>query len=120
MIYGIGCDLTEVARMKKAAERESFLKRAFSQAELDRFAMFRDPSESMAGAWAAKEAFSKALHTGVTGFSLTEVSVLHRDNGEPYLSLSGNAAKLAEGLKVHISISHEHEYAQAFCVLEKD
>ena len=67
----------------------------------------------MAGAWAAKEAFSKALHTGVTGFSLDEITVMHGENGEPYLLLSGNAAKAAEGLTVHISISHIKEFAQA-------
>ncbi len=119
MIYGIGCDIAEVARMKRAAERESFMKRAFSAAERERFSRLRVPYESMAGAWAAKEAFGKALHTGILGFTLDEVSVLHRENGEPYLELTGNAAKAAEGLTIHISISHEHEYAQAFCVLER-
>ncbi|SDA22031.1 holo-[acyl-carrier protein] synthase [Ruminococcus sp. YE71] len=120
MIYGIGCDITEIARMRRAAEKEHFVRRAFSEQERQRFDGMRDPCESMAGAWAAKEAFGKALHTGVSGFSLDEVSVLHGENGEPYLELTGNAAKAAEGLTVHISISHEHDYAQAFCVLEKD
>lgn len=120
MIYGIGCDIIEVERVKNAAGRDSFRRRAFSAAELERFDKMNAPWQSMAGAWAAKEAFSKALHTGVSGFSLDEITVMHGENGEPYLLLSGNAAKAAEGLTVHISISHIKEFAQAYCVIEKN
>lgn len=119
MIYGIGCDIAEVARIRKASERESFLRRVFSESELAAFAKLKDPCESMAGAWAAKEAFSKALHTGVRGFELTDISVLHDKLGAPYLELCGSAKMAAKALKVHISISHTHEYAVAYCVLER-
>lgn len=114
--FSAGCDLVEVARVKKAAEREGFRRRAFSEKELSRFSEMPSPYESMAGTWAAKEAFAKALRTGVRGFSLNEITVAHDGLGAPYFILEGCAAKCAEGLRFSLSISHTKEYAQAFCV----
>ncbi|MCR5142425.1 MAG: holo-ACP synthase [Ruminococcus sp.] len=119
MIAGVGCDLIEVERVKRAASRESFCRRAFSAEEMEFFSQFRDPAQEMAGVWAVKEAFSKSIGTGVRGFSLNEITVAHDELGAPYLVLCGNAAKCAGDRRFHISISHTKEYAQAFCVAEK-
>lgn len=119
MIVGIGCDIVEVARIKKAAERECFLRRAFSHEELEKFSKLSNRYEHMAGAWAAKEAFAKALGTGVSGFSLDEITVAHNKLGAPFFKLYGSALAAAEGLTLHVSISHIKDYAQAFCVAEK-
>lgn len=116
MSYAAGCDLVEVARIKKAAEREGFCRRAFSEEEMLRFSEMKYPYESMAGAWAAKEAFAKALRTGVRGFSLNEITVAHDELGAPFFKLSGQAAAAAEGMGFSISISHTKDYAQAFCI----
>ncbi|MCD8094767.1 MAG: holo-ACP synthase [Ruminococcus sp.] len=116
MIYSVGCDIIEVARIKKSAESESFMCRAFSAEEIERFSLTPHPAQSMAGAWAAKEAFAKSLKTGVRGFSLDEITIAHDELGAPYFKLSGNAKKAAEGLELHLSISHTKEYAQAFCI----
>ena len=63
-------------------------------------------------------AFSKALGTGIRGFSLREVRVAENELGKPYFILSGRAGKLAEGLELSLSISHEREYAVAMVVAE--
>ena len=76
------------------------------------------PAAHYAARFAAKEAFSKALGTGIKGFSLTEIEIREDDNGKPYFVLSGRAAKLAEGLSLHLSMSHEREEAVAMVVAE--
>ena len=119
MIAGIGCDLIEVERVRRAAQRESFCRRAFSQEEMEFFAGFRDPAQEMAGVWAVKEAFSKALGTGIRGFSLNEITVSLDELGAPFLKLTGNAKKCAGDLTFHITISHTKDYAQAYCAAEK-
>ncbi len=119
MIAGIGCDLIEVARVRRAAARESFCRRAFSPEEREFFSQFNDPAQEMAGVWAVKEAFSKSIGTGVRGFSLNEITVAHDELGAPYLKLAGNALNCAGDRIFHITISHTKEYAQAFCVAEK-
>ena len=123
MIVGTGCDITEIERIKKASANAAFMRRAFSQKEIERFEKMRSPYSSMAGAWAAKEAFAKALGTGVRGFSLSEITVSHDDLGKPYLELEKNAAYALNGLVsgsavLHISISHCSDHATAFCVIE--
>jgi holo-[acyl-carrier protein] synthase len=116
MRYAVGCDLVEVARIKKAAERESFCRHAFSKEEMLRFSNMKFPYESMAGVWAAKEAFAKALGTGVRGFSLNEITVAHDELGAPFFKLVGRTADAAAELEFSLSISHTKDYAQAFCI----
>lgn len=117
-MYSVGIDMVEIGRIKKCAESRHFVERVFSDEEQTLFASKKDPYESMAGNWAAKEAFSKALGTGVRGFALSEVSVLRNELGAPYLKLSGKAKDIAEksGLRFSISITHTAEYAQAICI----
>ena len=75
-------------------------------------------SEYYAARFAAKEAFSKALGTGINGFSLTEIEIAENEKGKPYFILSGRAEKLAEGLTLHLSMSHERDAAVAMVVAE--
>ena len=74
-----------------------------------------EKAEHLAGAFAAKEAFAKALGTGIRGFSLCEVEVLHDTLGAPYFALSGKAAALAEAraLEFTLSITHTGTLAAA-------
>lgn len=118
-MYRIGIDLVEISRIKKSVQSDKFMKRVFSEEETALFSAMKNPFESMAGNWAAKEAFSKALGTGVVGFSLNEVSVLRNKLGAPYLKLSGNALKLAEGFEFSVSITHTDELAQAAVIAYK-
>ena len=73
----------------------------------------------MAANFAAKEAFSKALGTGLRGFRLTEVQVLRDEWGAPFFQLDGTAAERARGLCFSVSLTHTREYAQAFVLAEE-
>ena len=74
---------------------------------------------SAAADWAAKEAFSKALGTGVRGFELNEVSCLRDELGAPYLVLTGKAKQAAEGLAFSVSLTHTAELASAIVIAYK-
>ena len=112
MIRGIGVDICRCSRFEGKERR--FLERIFSPEEL---AVSRK-NEYLASRFAAKEAFSKALGTGIKGFSLTEITVREDELGKPYFHLEGKASALASGLSFHLSISHEEEYAVAMVVAE--
>ena len=122
MIAGIGVDTATVERIEKSIARESFYLRVYSEAErtaLDALSPARK-AQSAAGAWAAKEAFGKALGTGLSGFALTEAQVLHNADGAPYFFFDGSTldAMQTKGLTAHLSITHEGGFATAFVVLE--
>lgn len=108
-----GIDIIEIERIEKSLENESFKRRVFGEEELKELVLKK--SESYAGAFCAKEAFSKALRTGIRDFSLCEVQILHDELGAPYFLLSGNAEKIVTDrrLKLALSISHTEKYATA-------
>lgn len=124
MIYGIGCDIVEIERMRKWVEQESaFIDRFFNERERLEKGTVNRRCEFYAGRFAAKEAFSKALGTGISGFSLKEAYACSGEGGRPFFVVEGKARELLEercgaGAKVHISISHEKEYALAYAVIE--
>ena len=79
-------------------------------------------AETIAASYAAKEAFGKALGTGVRGFAFKEVAVLRDPLGAPYFALSGNAARIAEEreLRFSLSLTHTEELAAAFVIAWKE
>ena len=114
MIRGIGVDISSPERFEGMGEK--LLSRMFTESEIS-----KAPSRSaeyFAVRFAAKEAFAKALGTGIVGFSLTEIEILEDDKGKPYFSLSGRAKELASSLTLHLSMSHEREAAVAMVVAE--
>lgn len=115
-MYKIGIDLIEIERVKKSIESKHFCERVFGENELKELLAKNMPAQSAAACFAAKEAFGKAMGTGISGFALTEVETLHNENGKPYLKLSGSALKLAEGYSFDISITHTRELAQAVVI----
>ncbi len=108
-----GIDSIEISRIERSLETEGFKRRVYGSEELKE--LENKKAESFAGAFCAKEAFSKALGTGIRGFSLCEVQVLHDGYGAPYLSLSGNAEKIAreKGFEFSLSITHTDTVATA-------
>ena len=108
-MYKIGIDLAQISRMEQYLQNPRFMTRVFSKAEQDFLAAKGGEAPSAAANFAAKEAFSKALGTGIRGFSLNEVSVLRHENGEPYLLLEGKAKEIAQerGLTFSVSLTHE-------------
>ena len=119
--FSVGTDLIEIERIRKSCERQNFVDTVFSAAEQKLFADKKDPAPSMAANWAAKEAFAKALGTGVRGFRLNEVSVLRDRLGCPYLELEGSAKDISEerGLDFSVSLTHTKDYASATVIAFK-
>ena len=132
MIFGIGCDLCEVARMEKSLQSPAFVRRVFGPAEQAALGLPL-PSESenarhtahiaasAAADFAAKEAFLKAAHTGLREpFSLCEIEAVRLDSGAPEYRFSGRTAQWAaeQGIRAQLSLSHDGGMALAFCVLE--
>ena len=122
MILKTGVDIIEIARIQAALDRhgERFLKRVFTEAEVFECS---GRAEALAVRFAAKEAASKALGTGIGPIRWREVETLHKWSGEPYLVLYGNAEKIANelGLAVWaISLSHSRENAIAVVVASSE
>ena len=117
----VGIDMIEIERIKRCSAKPRFMERVFSEKELALFLSKKNPTESMAGNWAAKEAFSKAVGTGVRDFSLCEISILRDNLGAPYIELEGKAKELADrlGLDFSVSTTHTHELASAVVIAFK-
>ena len=123
MIYGIGCDIAAVRRFAKWISDGDMIARFFNEREIIANGTDMHRCEHYAARFAAKEAFAKALGTGLAAFSLRDVYIAHDDDGKPKLMLSRTVAELVEqrcgaGARVHVSLSHEKEYALAFVVIE--
>ena len=125
MVVGIGIDLVEIHRMKKAVENPLFVKRVFTLAEQAYCnSRGRQGAASYAARFAAKEAVMKALGTGLAGGGTwQDVEVLPDDQGKPVMKLTGYFAQLAESLgvaQIFVSLSHAQEYAVAQVLLGRD
>jgi holo-[acyl-carrier protein] synthase len=124
VILGIGVDLADGERIRDriAREGEDFLAEFLTVRERASLTGRRDPALSHAARFAAKEAFGKALGTGVIGaFSWKDVEVVPDQRGRPELHLSGAAERLAResGVgRVHVSLTHDGDMAAAVVVLE--
>lgn len=125
MIAGIGIDIVDLERMRRALARhgERFLRRVFTEGELDFCRRRHDPVPCYAARFAAKEALFKALATGwAAGIRWHDVEVQRAEGGAPELAISGRAAEIAGGLGVRralISLSHSEGAAVAVVILEK-
>ncbi|EOU1702196.1 holo-ACP synthase [Clostridium perfringens] len=126
MIIGIGVDIIEIERVRQAIQNnKNFLSKLFTEREIDYFISRNMNSEVIAGNFAAKEAVSKALGTGMRGFSFKDIEILRNELGKPEVILHNGANlignKLVENnnsLRVHLSISHNNSSAIAYSVLE--
>ena len=124
MILGIGTDLVEIARIEQALERwgERFARKVLVPRELARLAGHRKPAAYLAKRFAAKEAFSKALGTGIRApVNWQNIGVVNHASGRPYLELSAPLAALVKRrgvMSVHLSLTDERGMAAAFVILE--
>lgn len=123
MIHGIGTDIVTVARLGDLLARrgEAIARRVLAQDEREAYAASRDPARFLAKRFAAKEAFGKALGTGVAvPATLHAVRVGHEPGGRPIYTYSPALAEyMAErGLRAHLSISDEAQQVVAFAVIE--
>ena len=128
MIIGIGSDLIDIRRVEQSLERfgERFVKRCFTDIEQAKSERRKNRAASYAKRFAAKEACSKALGTGLAnGVFWKDMGVVNLPGGKPTMLLTGGAAeKLAELMPpgheafIHLTITDEHPYAQAFVIIE--
>ncbi|MGT2743713.1 holo-ACP synthase [Streptococcus plurextorum] len=115
MILGHGIDLQDISAIKRAFEkRQRFADKLLTEAEKELFQTFSGERryQFLAGRWAAKEAFAKALGTGLVGLSFQDIEILADDKGAPKVTRSP-----FEG-KIHLSISHSGAFVQASVILE--
>jgi holo-[acyl-carrier protein] synthase len=128
VILGIGSDLSDIRRIEASLERfgERFTHRCFTDVERARSERKPDRASSYAKRFAAKEACAKALGTGMRrGVFWRDMGVVNLRSGQPTMALTGGAAaRLAEivpaGLTpvIHLSLTDDHPYAQAFVIIE--
>lgn len=128
MIIGIGNDIAQISRFEKTLEKfgERFTQRCFTQIERDKSDKRANRAASYAKRFAAKEACTKALGTGLShGVFLKDIGVLNLPSGKPTLKLTGGAAKVLEynvpeGMTphIHLTITDDAGLAQAFVIIE--
>ena len=121
MVIGIGTDIIEINRIERAINNNNnFLKRVFTTKEIEMFKQRNMRVEVIAGNFAAKEAVSKALGTGIRGFSLIDIEVLRDDLGKPIVHLNKEIHNIInKDYRLNISISHDRTSAIAFAILEE-
>jgi len=124
MIIGVGIDIIDVTRVKKVIEKygSRFIERIFTGKENAYCDSKAKPYIFYAARFAAKEAFLKALGSGLSGGIKWKDIEIDRDNsGKPYANYSGRAKQTADNLgveKAHLSMAHTSEYAVAIVELE--
>lgn len=121
MVIGVGTDIIEIDRVERAINNnKNFISKVFSKKEIEMFNKRNMRSEVIAGNFAAKEAISKALGTGIKGFSLTDIEVLRDEFGKPVAHLNDVIENIInKKYRLNISISHNKTSAIAFAILEE-
>ncbi len=123
-IYGIGTDIVETSRIKKILNtNKRFRNRIFSLTEIKYCESKSEKISSYSKRFAAKEAFSKALGTGIrNGISFNEISINNKKNGAPFIELLGKTKVITKNItkkksKIYLSLSDEKKYAIAMVVI---
>jgi len=121
MIRAIGTDVVELDHFAEVVDRSrpGFLERLFTQSEIEYCERFKDRMASYAAIFAAKEAFLKALRTGLApGIRWTDVEVVHDKSGAPSIVARGLCLELLGGGVAHASLTHSRRSAAAVVVIE--
>ena len=122
MITGIGIDIVQVERMRRWRAQPGLLERFFHPQELAAALARGEMTDlALASRFAAKEAFGKALGTGLEGIVLKDIMVINHYNGRPELQIfatAQEALKKSGANRVHLSLTHEQDNALAMVVLE--
>ena len=123
MILGIGTDIIEIERIDRAIKNTPmFLEKIFTKRELDELNKSTLRVESVAGNFAVKEAISKAVGTGMRGFSFNDIEVFRDELGKPIVQVSDKVKDIikVDNYTFNVSISHNRTCAIAFVVLESN
>lgn len=116
-ILDIGTDIIEVERIKNSLnKRGDFLKKIFTDKEIELFQSKGNNPQTIAGNFAAKEAISKSLGLGIRGYNFKDIEILRDDLGKPIVKTYNNLKKICiqySVLEIKVSISHTNNYAVA-------
>lgn len=124
MIFGVGIDIVDIERIEKGLKKlgNRFYHRIFTDNEIEKKKNSVNYHLELAGKFAAKESFAKALKTGMArGVKWKEIEIRNENSGAPYIILYGKTKELAQSLgikKIHVSISHIQTHACAVVILE--
>ncbi|MBD3667112.1 MAG: holo-ACP synthase [Kangiella sp.] len=124
MIFGVGTDIVDIERIERSVERhgEKFAERILASIEMEFYQQTRNKINYLAKRFAAKEAVSKALGTGMRhGIDFVQLIISNDEIGKPKVTLESKALAWAEKhkiTKIHLSISDEKKHAVAFAVAE--
>ena len=122
-LHGIGTDLVNISRIKKTLKNKKILNRLFCKEEIFKCSRIINSYNCYAKRFAAKEAFSKAVGTGISkGINFNEIIVMNERNGKPFIKLKGETMrsikkKFKKKLKISLSLSDEKKYAVAFVAI---
>ena len=123
-IFGIGTDIVSVYRIKNSLKNKNFINRVFNKKEILKCKSIKNSINCYAKRFAAKEAFSKALGTGISkGINFNEIVILNNKSGKPYISIIGrtkltlNKKFKKKKSKISLSLSDEKKYAVAFVTI---
>ena len=123
-IYGIGTDIISVDRIKSSLKSKFFISRIFNKKEILKCKKINKSINCYAKRFAAKEAFSKALGTGISnGINFNEIVILNQKSGKPYINIIGQTKKILnkkikrKKIKISLSLSDEKKYAVAFVTI---
>ena len=123
-IFGIGTDIVKISRIKESLKKELFVQRLFNKKEISKCNKIKNSENCFAKRFAAKEAFSKALGTGIAkGINFNEILVLNEKNGKPFIKLLNKTKKKVEEkvkkkkYRISLSLSDEKDYAVAFVTI---
>ena len=128
MILGIGTDLANIERIEKTLARfgDRFRNRVFTEVEQQKAERRKDVAGTYAKRWAAKEACSKALGTGLRmGISWRDMAVSNLETGQPVMELTGWARERLDSMTpaghqaiIYVTLTDDHPWAQAFVIIE--
>ena len=125
MIFGIGTDIVNIRRINEMKSLQTFAEKILSDKELTFYNQIRKEKKVMylSKQFAAKEAFSKAVGTGISGkVNFRAINILRDSNGKPFFEFDDVLKKLLSDLGIiqsHVSLSDERDYAIAYVILEK-
>ena len=123
-IFGIGTDIISIDRIKNSLKNKNFIKRVYNEKEIFKCKKLSTSINCFAKRFAAKEAFSKALGTGISnGIKFNEIIILNKKSGKPYINITGQTKKIlfkkfkGKKSKISLSLSDEKKYAVAFVTI---
>jgi phosphopantetheine--protein transferase-like protein len=125
MIYGVGTDILHFKTIEPSVRNtdDPFVQKVYTKKELELIQSRPNPLYSYATRFSGKEAVFKAFRAHPDAFRLSDIEILEDENGVPTVTLLGKAKELADSLgikTIHISLSYDTDYAQAFAITSTD